>query len=180
MAQGGKTLVTLAGHRGSNIRKIKKMISTNNFNVLISRDMRGVAFAGAVKNVTAIAEGIAKGLSLKQNMRAALIVQLTRELINLGVELGANKNTFLGPSYLGDVILSLDQESRNSRLGLALGGGQSFKDFLRENPNINVEGANTIKELYSYLKERKGFVITKHLYQIVHESKDPQSLISVF
>ena len=179
MAQGGKTLVNLAGYKTANLKKIKKIISSKNFKVLLSKDMKGIAFSGAVKNVIAIAEGIAKGLKLKKNTRAALIVQGTKELIKLGNELGANKNTFLGPSYLGDVILSLDQESRNSRLGLALGRGQSFKDFLKQNPKINVEGANTVKELYNYLNGREGVAIIKHLYQIVHENKDPKSLISV-
>ena len=177
MAQGEKTVVNLAGYNKKRLRKIRQLISTQNFNVLLSRDMKAVAFGGAVKNVMSIADGLSKGLGIGHNTRSALIVRGTKDLIKIGIKLGSDPSVFLGPSYLGDLILSLERESRNSRLGFALGKGQSFKDFLKENPKINTEGANTIKELYKYAKGKKGFRFIKFLYRIVYEGESPELLL---
>ena len=198
MAQGEKTFVSLAGHNDAGLKKVKKLIAAENIKFAFSRDTTGAAFGGAIKNALAIAHGIAKGLGLKHNARAALLVRGTEELIKIGEELGASHRSFLGPAYLGDLILSLEKESRNSRLGLALGQGQSLEGFLAENPQINVEGVNTIKALNSYLTSRrlsswraaplkalynsinkKKFVFIVSLYKIVHKGEDPKLILSV-
>ena len=177
LAKGEKTLVNLAGHNVEKTEEIKKLLSTPSFNMLVTQDIKGVAFAGAIKNVMAIAGGIGKGLNLSHNSQAALITKGTQELLQIGKELGTSETTFLGPAYLGDLILSLEQESRNSRFGFALGKGQSLNTFLKQNPNVNIEGLNTINSLNSYLKGREGFPFINSLYKIIYENKDPKSLV---
>ena len=177
MAQGQKTLVNLAGYQSKNLKKIKKLISTDSFNVLLSKDIKGVAFGGAVKNITALLAGIAKGLDLSQNTRTALIVQATNELIGIGQDLKASHNTYLGPAYLGDLILSLSPDSRNFNLGLSIGQNLSAENLLHQ-PDINIEGINTIKEIYKYVENRKNYDLIKTLYQILYENKTPRSILN--
>ena len=179
LAQGEKTLVHLAGQDKIKTQQIKKMFMTNTLDLELSEDLKGVAFAGAIKNVMAIVGGLAKGLNLSHNSKASLILRGTKELIKIGQELGASQESFLGPAYLGDLILSLEKESRNTRFGLALGRGQSLSVFFKQNPNINIEGLNTIKSLKNYLKDREGFEFIRTLYKIVYEGQEPQSLLSV-
>ncbi|MSR14766.1 MAG: NAD(P)-dependent glycerol-3-phosphate dehydrogenase [Gammaproteobacteria bacterium] len=87
-------------------------------------DLNGVAVAGAVKNVMAIAAGIADGLTLGANSRAALITRALNEMTRFGVALGGKAETFMGLAGLGDLVLTCtDDQSRNRRFGLALGRG---------------------------------------------------------
>ena len=179
LAQGEKTLVSLAGQDKAKSQQIKKLFSTETLDLEISEDLKGVAFGGAVKNVLAIVGGMAKGLNLSSNSKASLILRANQDLIKIGQELGASQDSFLGPAYLGDLILSLEKESRNTRFGWALGGGQSLSAFKTQNPNINVEGLNTIKNLNEYLKDKEGFEFMNTLYKIIYEEQDPKSLLLV-
>ena len=86
-----------------------------------SDDLIGVQVGGAVKNVLAIAAGIADGLGFGANARAALITRGLAEMSRLGLALGAQPETFLGLSGVGDLVLTCtDNQSRNRRVGLAL------------------------------------------------------------
>ncbi|MCH9675934.1 MAG: NAD(P)-dependent glycerol-3-phosphate dehydrogenase [Gammaproteobacteria bacterium] len=103
------------------------------FRVYPSDDMVGAAVAGAVKNVLAIAAGIADGMALGANTRAALIARGLAEMTRLGSALGAQAETFMGLAGLGDLVLTCtDDQSRNRRFGLALGRGISPIDAERE------------------------------------------------
>ena len=94
------------------------------FRVYISQDTVGVSVAGAVKNILAIAAGIADGMSLGANTRAALISRGLAEMMRFGRALGARAETFMGLAGLGDLVLTCtDDQSRNRRFGLALGRG---------------------------------------------------------
>ncbi len=175
MALGEKTVVNLAGYK--NLQKLKKLLSTESFKLSLSKDMRGLAFTGAVKNLLAISGGILKGLSVGPNTRSALLVALSKELVQIGIDLGADPATFLDLSYLGDILLSLDENSRNFRMGLFIGKGQNLNDYLRENTKT-VEGLSTLKALYLYLKG-KNFVFIENLYRILYEGAKPQILLSL-
>ena len=177
MAQGEKTLVNLSGYKSKKLKKIKKLISTDSFNILLSKDIKGVAFGGAVKNITALLAGIAKGLNLAQNTRTALVLKATNELIGIGEDLKIRRTTYLGPAYLGDLILSLSPDSRNFNLGLSIGQKLSSENLLY-NPNVSIEGINTIKEIYKYVKNKKGYDLIKTLYKILYENKDPYSILN--
>ncbi len=98
-----------------------------------SQDVVGVEVGGAVKNVLAIATGIADGLSLGYNARAALITRGLAEMTRLGVTLGARADTFTGLSGLGDLVLTATGDlSRNRRVGLMLSQGLSLEVVLQK------------------------------------------------
>jgi glycerol-3-phosphate dehydrogenase (NAD(P)+) len=99
--------------------------------VYASDDPVGVEVGGAVKNVLAIATGIADALALGQNARAALVTRGLAEMTRLGVALGARPETFMGLSGLGDLVLTATGDlSRNRQVGLALGRGQGLAQIL--------------------------------------------------
>ncbi len=108
----------------------------------LTDDLVGVAVGGAVKNVLAIAAGIADGMSLGANSRAALITRGLAEMARFGEALGGRPETFMGLAGLGDLILTCtDDQSRNRRFGLALGRGSS--PALAERQIGVVEGIST-------------------------------------
>jgi glycerol-3-phosphate dehydrogenase (NAD(P)+) len=106
-------------------------------------DPIGVEVGGAVKNVLAIATGIADALALGHNARAALITRGLAEMMRLGLALGARPETFMGLSGLGDLVLTATGDlSRNRRVGLALGRGQLLPEILAQLGHV-AEGVST-------------------------------------
>jgi len=98
-----------------------------------SSDPIGVEVGGAVKNVLAIATGIADGMGLGLNARAALITRGLAEMTRLGVALGADARTFMGLSGLGDLVLTATGDlSRNRTVGVELARGKALADILAE------------------------------------------------
>ena len=111
--------------------------------VYTSNDAAGVEVGGAVKNVMAIATGIADGLALGLNARAALVTRGLAEMTRLGLALGARAETFMGLSGLGDLVLTATGDlSRNRRVGLALAGGQPLARILEDLGHV-AEGVHT-------------------------------------
>jgi len=101
--------------------------------IYTSNDPVGVEVGGAVKNVMAIATGIADGMQLGLNARAALVTRGLAEMTRLGLALGARAETFMGLSGLGDLVLTTTGElSRNRRVGLLLAQGQTLAQILAE------------------------------------------------
>jgi len=99
--------------------------------VYASEDLIGVEVGGAVKNVLAIATGLCDGLSLGLNARAALITRGLAEMTRLGLALGAQTETFMGLSGLGDLVLTATGDlSRNRQVGLLMAQGQSLDQAL--------------------------------------------------
>ena len=111
--------------------------------VYTSNDAAGVEVGGAVKNVMAIATGIADGLALGLNARAALITRGLAEMTRLGIALGARAETFMGLSGLGDLVLTATGDlSRNRRVGIALASGQPLPRILEDLGHV-AEGVHT-------------------------------------
>jgi glycerol-3-phosphate dehydrogenase (NAD(P)+) len=101
--------------------------------VYTSADVIGVEVGGAVKNVLAIATGMADGLGLGPNARAALVTRGLAEMTRLGVALGAQPATFMGLSGVGDLLLTATGDlSRNRRVGIQLAAGQSLPNILAQ------------------------------------------------
>jgi len=134
---------------------LKKIFHSKNFRLYFSTDMVGVQLGGAIKNIIAIASGIADGMNLGLNARAALICRGVAEMSRLGTKMGGSPDTFSGMSGLGDLILtSTGNLSRNHSLGYKLGKGITPKEFLNQSRMV-VEGlrnAVTIKELGEFHK----------------------------
>ncbi len=117
------------------------------FRVYSSDDVVGVQVGGAVKNVLAIAAGIADGLGYGANARAALITRGLAELMRLGEALGGRRETLMGLSGLGDLVLTCtDDQSRNRQLGLALARGMDLAGARRHVGRVT-EGADTVYEV---------------------------------
>ena len=116
-------------------------------------DVIGVEVGGSVKNILAIAAGIAAGLGYGANTQAALITRGLAEMIRLGTALGAKSETFNGLSGLGDLVLTCsDDLSRNRRFGKELANNQSVKQALKS-VRATVEGVNTLALILAIAKK---------------------------
>jgi len=140
--------------------------------IYTSTDPVGVEVGGAVKNVMAIATGIADGLSLGQNARAALITRGLAEISRLGLALGARSETFMGLSGLGDLVLTATGDlSRNRRVGLLLAEGHALADILARLGHV-AEGVLTAPSL---LARAQGLGVDMPLTEAVVQVLDGRS-----
>jgi glycerol-3-phosphate dehydrogenase (NAD(P)+) len=122
---------------------VQATFSTSAFRVYTQRDVTGVELAGAVKNVMAVATGIADGLQLGFNARAALITRGLAEMTRLGVKLGAEPATFAGLAGIGDLVLTCTGSlSRNRSVGLEIGRGAALSEVLQGRETV-AEGVTT-------------------------------------
>lgn len=143
VARGLPTAVTLAVANPSIGTELIQAISTPNFRPYLGTDLLGAEIGGAVKNVLAIACGIALGKGLGRSAHAALIARGYAEMTRLALKLGAEAETLTGLSGLGDLVLTCSSEtSRNMSLGLALGQGEKLDDILAAR-NAVTEGVAT-------------------------------------
>uniref|UniRef100_A0A450T9S9 Glycerol-3-phosphate dehydrogenase [NAD(P)+] n=1 Tax=Candidatus Kentrum sp. FW TaxID=2126338 RepID=A0A450T9S9_9GAMM len=137
------TAMTVASTDDPFARDLSISLHSQRFRVYTSRDIIGVQAGGAVKNILAIAAGIADGLGFGANARAALITRGLAELVRFGEALGGERETFMGFAGLGDLVLTCtDDQSRNRRLGLALAGGKSLIDAKRDIGQV-IEGVDS-------------------------------------
>ncbi len=129
VAKGLPTAVTIAAP-GEIAARLQASLSSPSFRPYASDDMTGVALGGAAKNVYAIACGIVEGLGLGENARAALLARSFAELARLGEALGARRETLMGLSGLGDLVLTAtSKSSRNFSFGVELGRGKSLAEL---------------------------------------------------
>lgn len=137
------TAVTLAAEQMQIGEQIVAAIGTPRFRTYLSSDTVGAQIGGAVKNVLAIACGIVAGRQLGDNARAALITRGLAEVVRLGVAKGAQPETLMGLSGLGDLTLTCTgPQSRNMSLGQALGEGRRLEEILAERASVT-EGVFT-------------------------------------
>lgn len=137
------TAVTVASESASTASFFTGIFHNQVFRTYTHDDVIGVQVGGAVKNVMAIAAGIADGLKFGANTRAALITRGLAEITRLGVAMGARRETFMGLTGLGDLVLTCtDDQSRNRRFGLAIADGQSV-DEAKRSIGQAIEGIRT-------------------------------------
>jgi glycerol-3-phosphate dehydrogenase (NAD(P)+) len=133
VARGRPTALVAASTNTALAEAAVEAFHSEALRVYTSSDPVGVEVGGAVKNVLAIATGIADGLGLGLNARAALVTRGLAEMTRLGIALGAKPETFMGLSGLGDLVLTATGDlSRNRRVGLLLAAGRPLPDILRE------------------------------------------------
>ena len=133
VARGLPTAMTLASADGEFAQRTAQALHHSRLRIYSSTDVIGVEIGGAVKNVLAIAAGIADGMSLGHNARAALITRGLAEMTRLGLKLGGHAETLYGLSGAGDLILTCTGDlSRNRQVGILLGQGQPLEEILRE------------------------------------------------
>ncbi len=147
VARGLPTAITLACADRTVGEALTAALATSTFRPYWSDDLTGAALGGAVKNVLAIACGIADGRQLGDNARAALITRGFAEMMRLGLALGAKRQTLAGLAGLGDLSLTCNGgQSRNRSFGFALGQGGVANALLGAKPQV-VEGAYTAAAL---------------------------------
>lgn len=140
---GKPAATTLACETEMIAQTIQSAIAAPNFRPYITNDIIGAQVAGALKNVIAIACGAAKGLNLGESARASLVTRGLAEIARLGHAMGAQYETFLGLSGVGDIMLTCSSEkSRNFSLGLELGMGKNIAEILESRTNVT-EGVHT-------------------------------------
>ena len=143
VALGLPTAVTLAGTDTGIASRLAKMLGSSCFRPYLSGDIIGAQIGGAIKNVMAIACGIAEGRGLGDNARSALIARGLAELTRLAMAKGGEAETMAGLSGLGDLVLTCTStQSRNYSLGLALGRGMTLQSALGNRKSV-AEGVHT-------------------------------------
>ncbi|WP_455376193.1 NAD(P)H-dependent glycerol-3-phosphate dehydrogenase [Kaarinaea lacus] len=174
VARGLPTAVTVASNDNEFADFLANRLHTETFRIYTSDDVIGVEVGGAVKNVLAIAAGISDGLNFGANARAALVTRALAEIMRLGTDLGAKPETLMGLTGLGDLILTCtDNQSRNRRLGLALGQGKSLENALSEIKQV-VEGVQTAREVHELATSRGiDMPIIHSVYMILYEGMKP-------
>ena len=147
VARGQPTALVAASTDEALCRLAVQAFHSDSLRVYTSNDPVGVEVGGAVKNVMAIATGIADGLALGLNARAALITRGLAEMSRLGAALGARAETFMGLSGLGDLVLTATGDlSRNRQVGLMLASGLTLPDILVRLGHV-AEGVHTAPTL---------------------------------
>ncbi|MDQ7072829.1 MAG: NAD(P)H-dependent glycerol-3-phosphate dehydrogenase [Gammaproteobacteria bacterium] len=141
-------------------------------------DVLGVQLGGTVKNVMAIAAGIADGLGYGANTRAALITRGMAEILRLATHLGAKTETLFGLSGIGDLILTCtDDQSRNRQLGLLIGQGLSVEQAV-EKLGKTVEGMTAAREVMMRAKQVGiEMPIVQQVYKVLFEGYDPHQAV---
>lgn len=173
------TAVVAAAGEHDVARRVQDVFSTGTFRVYSHTDVVGVELGGALKNVIALAAGIAAGLGLGYNPRAALITRGLAELTRLGVAMGADPLTFAGLAGLGDLVLTATGAlSRNRSLGVELGRGRSLDDILASRKSV-AEGVTTARTAVT-LGERYGveLPIAREVSDILFAGKSPRQAIA--
>lgn len=178
VAAGLPTAVTVASQNTQFASELAARLHNDGFRAYTSDDVTGVELGGAIKNVLAIAAGIADGLGFGANTRAALITRGLAEMMRLGVALGGQRETFMGLAGLGDLVLTCtDDQSRNRRLGLALARGTSLADALRD-IGQSVEGVATAREVMRLAKTHSiEMPISEQVCSVLHEGKSPRNAV---
>lgn len=172
VAAGVPTAVCIAGRDEAIVAKAQHAFTTDRFRVYSTEDVVGVELGGALKNVVAIATGIADGLGFGLNTRAGLITRGLAEISRLAIAKGANPLTLAGLAGMGDLVLTCTGDlSRNRNVGLQLGQGKSLAEVL-DSMQMVAEGVRTTKSA-SALSDRMGvdMPITKEVYAMLYDDK---------
>ncbi|WP_353569878.1 NAD(P)H-dependent glycerol-3-phosphate dehydrogenase [Candidatus Albibeggiatoa sp. nov. BB20] len=149
------------------------------FRPYLSSDLIGVQIGGAVKNVMAIAAGIADGLGFGANTRAALITRGLAEMLRLGIAMGGQAETFMGLAGMGDLVLTCtDNQSRNRRFGFALAQGQKNHDEILTEIGQVVEGVHAAREVHHLAqKYQVEMPIVDHVQQVLTQQMTPKQAV---
>jgi len=178
VAKGLPTAITVASDNDELANQLAKAMHSTTLRAYTSTDLLGVQIGGTVKNVLAIAAGISDGLGYGANARAALLTRGMAEILRLSVSLGAKTDTMFGLAGIGDLILTCtDDQSRNRRLGLAIGRGLTVDQAVDE-VGKTVEGMTAAKEVSLRAKQLGiEMPIVEQVYKILFEGCNPRESV---
>ena len=181
VARGDPTAVVLGATDSQVAERVQAVLSQANLRVYRNADRVGVELAGALKNVVAIATGIAEGLGFGSNTRAALITRGMAEMSRLGTRLGGRPATFAGLAGAGDLILTCTGAlSRNRSVGLEIGRGRRLDDVLA-GMRMVAEGVATTRAAVA-LARRSGvdMPIAEQVHSVLFEGRDARDAVTGF
>ena len=173
------TTIVCASKDEETARKIQSVFISDTFRVYTNKDVLGVEIGAALKNVIALAAGIADGLGYGDNTMAALITRGIAEIARLGQAMGCHLETFAGLSGIGDLIVTCaSKHSRNRRAGILIGQGESYEEAMKEVGQV-VEGvyaAKAAKKLGE--KYQVDLPIVKEVNAVLFEGKAAKDAVS--
>ena len=169
VAAGLPTAVTVHSEQADFAQLVADALHGPAFRAYTGNDMLGAELGGAMKNVLAVATGVADGMELGLNARAGLVTRGLNEMLRLNRQLGGRPETLMGLAGMGDLVLTCTGDlSRNRRLGLALGRGQGIEEAVREIGQV-VESLQTADEVMR-LARRHGveLPISEAVHSVLH------------
>ena len=179
VAQGQPTAVTVAFSDIQVAQFIQQEFGSETLRIYTSTDVIGVELGGALKNIIAIAAGVAVGMGLGHNSTAALITRGIAEITRLAVACGGRRETLAGLSGVGDLVLTCTGSlSRNRTVGQALGQGRKLPEILESLGGKVAEGVLTTRAALGLAREQGiEMPITEQMELILEEGKDPREAI---
>lgn len=178
VSRGIATAVVAASSSLQTARRVREIFRTDFFRVYSSTDIAGVELGGSLKNVIAIAAGIADGAGFGDNTKAALLTRALVEMTRLGVRMGAELQTFSGLSGMGDLIVTcMSRHSRNRFVGQEIGKGHSLKEVLKRMVMV-AEGVKTTRSVHQLAQKYSvEMPISRQVYQVLFHEKDPHDAV---
>ncbi|MGB8537474.1 MAG: NAD(P)H-dependent glycerol-3-phosphate dehydrogenase [Acidobacteriaceae bacterium] len=179
VAAGDPTAITIACAESALANWLQEELSAPGLRIYTNDDVIGVELGGALKNVVAIAAGIASGLGLGYNSAAAIITRGVAEITRLAVACGGRRETLAGLSGLGDLVLTCTGPlSRNRSVGVELGRGQKLPAILAKLQGKVAEGVRTTSAALGLAKAQQvEMPITEQMAAILEHGKSPQDAI---
>lgn len=169
---GIPTTVVVGAESSENANFIQEIFMNNHFRVYTSPDVIGIELGGSLKNVIALAAGMADGLGFGDNTKAALMTRGIAEMTRLGVAMGGKKETFAGLSGIGDLIVTCtSKHSRNHNAGYLIGKGKTMQEAMDEVKQV-VEGVYSAKAALKLAKEYNvSMPIVEKINEVLFEGK---------
>jgi glycerol-3-phosphate dehydrogenase (NAD(P)+) len=179
VAAGDPTAITIAAAEHSIANRLQEELSAPGLRLYTNDDVIGVELGGALKNVIAIAAGIAAGLGLGHNSAAAIITRGVAEITRLAVACGGRRETLAGLSGLGDLVLTCTGPlSRNRSVGVELGRGHKLPAILAQLQGKVAEGVRTTSAALGLARAHNvEMPITEQMASILDHAKSPQDAI---
>lgn len=179
VAQGQPTALTVAFDDATAAARIQNEFSSESLRLYTSADLTGVELGGALKNVIAIAAGVAAGVGLGHNSAAALITRGIAEITRLAVACGGRRETLAGLSGVGDLVLTCTGSlSRNRTVGQELGRGRKLPEVLAGLGGKVAEGVSTTRAALGLARQHGiEMPIAEQMELILNEGKDPREAI---
>lgn len=178
VGRGLPTAVVIGAKTEETARYLQEMFMNHVFRVYISSDMLGMELGGALKNVIALAAGIADGMGYGDNTKAALITRGIAEIARLGVKMGGALESFTGLTGIGDLIVTCASvHSRNRKAGYLMGQGKTMEEAMAEVKMV-VEGVYSAKAAAKLGKKYgEALPIVDKVNEVLFEGKDPKEAV---
>ena len=178
VARNLPTLIVCACENTDSAAKVQALFDGTCIRPYVNPDEKGVQICGALKNVEALAVGIARGLGYGDNTCAAMITRGMEEIRRLGLAMGCREKTFFGLAGIGDMIVTAtSRQSRNNRAGFLIGQGKSVDEAVREIGMV-VEGMNALPAAVTLCeKYEMDMPLINAVQMIVRENAKPSDVV---